>query len=134
MKVILMAFTKIFCPGKWAILGPKVVHPHNSGSVLSIAQRMELMVHGVYINMIFLKKFLLGANGLFRPRMAYRASQLWIHCKGCFTILHNKKHQERLIIGSCRLITETNYIIFFLKEILFRAIWSFWNKNCMASS
>ena len=58
MKVILMVLTKIFCPGKWDILGPKVVHPHNSGSVLSIAQRMELIVHGVYINMIFLKKIL----------------------------------------------------------------------------
>ena len=29
------------------------------------------------------------------PRMSHPASQLWICCKDCFTILHNENSQER---------------------------------------
>ena len=39
------------------------------------------------ILMAYQKKFLFGANG--------PATQLWIHCKDCFTILPNKRGQER---------------------------------------
>ena len=28
-------------------------------------------------------------------RMSHSASQLWIRCKDCFTILHNERGQER---------------------------------------
>ena len=28
------------------------------------------------------------------PRMSHPASQLWIHCNDCFTILHNERGQE----------------------------------------
>ena len=30
-QVLLTGFLKNSCLGKWAILGPKMVHPHNSG-------------------------------------------------------------------------------------------------------
>ena len=60
------------------------------------------------------------------PRMSHPASQLWISCKDCFTILHNERDQER----------HGNYINGFFERnlIVFRAIWSFWNKNDMMSS
>ena len=29
------------------------------------------------------------------PRMSHTASQLWIRCEDCFTILHNERGQER---------------------------------------
>ena len=37
MKVIIMVCTKKnFVQDKWAILGPKMAHPHNSGSTLRV--------------------------------------------------------------------------------------------------
>ena len=37
MKVVIMACTKKkFVQDKWAILGPKMAHPHNSGSAVRI--------------------------------------------------------------------------------------------------
>ena len=59
-------------------------------------------------------------------RMSHPVSQLWISCKDCFTILYNERDQER----------HGNYINGFYKRnlIVFRAIWSLWNKNGMASS
>ena len=64
--------------------------------------------------------------GHLRPRMSHPASQLWISCKDYFTILHNERGQER----------HGNYINGFSERnlIVFRAIWSFWNKNGMVSS
>ena len=64
--------------------------------------------------------------GHLRPRMSHPASQLWISCKDYFTILHNERGQER----------HGNYINGFSERnlIVFKAIWSFWNKNGMASS
>ena len=58
--------------------------------------------------------------------MSHPASQLWISCKDYFTILHNERGQER----------HGNYINGFSERnlIVFRAIWSFWNKNGMVSS
>ena len=60
------------------------------------------------------------------PRMSHPASQLWISCNDCFTILHNERDQER----------HGNYINDFSERnlIVFRAIWSFWNENGMVSS
>ena len=60
------------------------------------------------------------------PRMSHPASQLWISCEDCFAILHNERDQER----------HGNYINDFFERnlIVFRAIWSFWNKNGMVSS
>ena len=47
------------------------------------------------------------------------SSQLSICCKDCFTILHNERGQE----------TWKLYYLFFLKNVLFQAIWTFWSKN-----
>ena len=33
--------------------------------------------------------------GHLEPKMSHPALQLWICCKDCFTIFHNKKGQER---------------------------------------
>ena len=57
------------------------------------------------------------------PRMSHPVSQLWINCKDYLTNLHNERGQERhrnYING----LSERNLIVF-------RAIWSFWNKNGM---
>ena len=36
-----------------------------------------------------------GQMGTLGSRMSHSASQLWIRCKDCFTILHNERGQER---------------------------------------
>ena len=36
MRIMLMIFQKKILWGKWTILGPKMAHPHNSGSALRI--------------------------------------------------------------------------------------------------
>ena len=56
-------------------------------------------------------------------RMSPPVSKLWISCIDCFTILHNERSQDR----------HGNYINGFSERnlIVFRAIWSFWNKNGM---
>ena len=69
------------------------------------------------------KKSCLGQMGQLGPRMLHPVSQLWISFKDCFTILHNESGQER-----------HGNLMVFPKEILFRVIWSFWNKNGMMSS
>ena len=45
MKVIYNngLFQKIFVHDKWAILGPKMAHPHNSGSALRIFLKFSRM-------------------------------------------------------------------------------------------
>ena len=45
------------------------------------------------------------------PRMSHPASQLWICCKDCFTILHNESSQER----------HRNYINSFPKRDIIRS-------------
>ena len=57
------------------------------------------------------------------PRMSHPVSQLWISCKDYLTNLHNERGQER----------HGNYFNGFSERnlIVFRAIWSFWNKNGM---
>ena len=59
-------------------------------------------------------------------RILHPVSQLWISCKDYFTILHNEMGQE----------SYGNYINGFSERnlIVFRAIWSFWNKNGMVYS
>ena len=43
MKIILFFFQKKFCRGKWVILGPKVMHPCNSGSALTIFLKFAII-------------------------------------------------------------------------------------------
>ena len=78
--------------------------------------------------MAYSKKLLFGQMGHFDlgSRMSHSVSQLWVRCKDFFTILHNERGQER----------HGNYINGFSERnlIVFRAIWSFWNKNGMVYS
>ena len=96
------------------------------------------------ILMAYPKKFSFRANGPFRIQnvtscleTGCEISQLWISCKDCFTILHNERDQER---HGNYILNYGNYIIFYYNGffernlIVFRAIWSFWNKNGMVSS
>ena len=94
--------------GKWTILEPNMVDPHNFG----LARR------------IFLK--FCTMNGHLGPRMLHPESKFWISFKDCFTFYHNEWGQER----------HGNHINCFSERnlIAFRAIWSFWNKGGMVSS
>ena len=44
--------------------------------------------------MAYPKKNVGGQMGSLGSRMSHSASQLWIRCKDCFIILHNKRDQE----------------------------------------
>ena len=89
---------------------------------------MGLILYGSYINGLsekILVSIQMGHFDLAR-KMLHPASQFWVSCKDCFTILHNERGQER----------HRNYINGFYERNLnvFRAIWSFWNKNGMVLS
>ena len=45
--------------------------------------------------MAYPKKLFLAQMSHLEPRMSHPASQLWILCNDCFTILHNEMGQER---------------------------------------
>ena len=66
------SYQKIFVQGKWAILGMKMAHPHNSGSVVRIVLQfciMEVAKRDVEINDFSeKKKSYLGRFGLFGPK------------------------------------------------------------------
>ena len=61
---------KILVWGKWTILDPKMVHPHNSGSALRIFLKFCTVKGGNRLMkvtlMVFPKKNLFGANGSFQ--------------------------------------------------------------------
>ena len=61
---------KILVWGKWTILDPKMVHPHNSGSALRIFLKFCTVKGGNRLMkvtlMVFTKKNLFGANGSFQ--------------------------------------------------------------------
>ena len=61
---------------------------------------MGLIVHRSYINGFSKKKSFRGQMGYLGPTMSHPASQLWIRCKDCFTILHNRRNfiQSNLVI------------------------------------
>ena len=56
-----------------------------------------------------------GQMGTLGSRMSHSASQLWIRCKDCFTVLQNERSQERhgnYINGfSKRNIIQSNLVI-----------------------
>ena len=56
---------------------------------------MGLIVHRSYTNGLSEKKYFLEQMGHLGSRMSHPASQFWIRCKDCFTILHNERGQER---------------------------------------
>ena len=64
MRVILIIFQKKFVWGKWAILDPKMAHPHNwigPKNFLKISQNeIGQWVHENVINCFLRKKFIWG--------------------------------------------------------------------------
>ena len=56
---------------------------------------MGLIVHRSYINGLSEKNFFGRQMGHLGSRMSHPVSQFWIRRKDCFTILHNKRVQER---------------------------------------
>ena len=67
--MILIVFHKNVLGGKWTILGPKILHPHNSGSVVRIFLNFCIMERAnrymKVIIMVSTKKNLFRTNGLF---------------------------------------------------------------------
>ena len=66
MKVIMFFYRKNYVQNKWAVLGPKMVHHHNSGSALRIFLKKICRVKGTnkymrIILVIFLEKKSFGA-------------------------------------------------------------------------
>ena len=72
--------------------------------------------------MAYLKKFLFGTNWPFRTQILTFCLPTLDSLKGLFCIMKGAKGDMEIIL------------MVFLKEILFIAIWSFWNKNGLASS
>ena len=76
MKTILIFFSeKFFVWGNWTILGPKMVHPHNSGSVVRIFLKfcsMKRAISEMKVTIIVCtKKKFSGQMGHLVPKMAY---------------------------------------------------------------
>ena len=72
MKVKIMVCTKKdFVQDNWTILGPKMVHPHNSESALRIFFKLCRMKganrHIKLLLVVFREKNSFGAIDLFRP-------------------------------------------------------------------
>ena len=74
------------------------------------------------ILVLFPKKCLLGANGEFRIQNVTSCLTTLGQLQGLFCTMKGAKRDMEIIL------------MFFLKEILFRAIWLFWKKNGMVSS
>ena len=76
MRVILIIFQKKIIWGKWIILGPKMVHPHISGSAVRVFFKFCHMKRAnrqmKVVIMLCTKKFLLRTNwGILGPEMAH---------------------------------------------------------------
>ena len=73
MKIILMVFSKKILQGKWAILGPKMLHGYNLESVLRIFLKKSCTIKEAngyikIISVVFLKKTLIWSNwGFWAP-------------------------------------------------------------------
>ena len=78
--------------GKWAILAPKMVHPHNSGSAVRFFSKFCAMKGANDTNNFFQKKKYLGQMDHFGPKNG-RSSKLWICFKIFSLILHSEKGQ-----------------------------------------
>ena len=80
--------------GTWAILSPKMAHPHNSGSAPRIFLKFCTMKRANrqknLILLVFTKKFCSEQMGHFGPENG-KSSQLWIGAKNRFKILHNER-------------------------------------------
>ena len=84
---------------------------------------MGLIFHGSYSNGFAKKKSCLGQMGYLGPRMVHP---------------HNSVSAVRIVLQFCTVKSAKRdkeiFLMVFLKEMLLRAICSFWNENDMASS
>ena len=55
---------------------------------------MGLILHGSYVNGFSKNNSCIEQMGHLGPIIAHPASQLWIHFKDCFTVLHNERGQD----------------------------------------
>ena len=99
MKIILMVFPKNACLGQIDHLDSKIVHPHNFGLALRVFLKFCTMdgansAQNLY-QWLIRKNCCLGQLVHLGPSMSHAASQLWICCNDCFTILHNERGRER---------------------------------------
>ena len=85
---------------------------------------MGLIVHGSYINDLSEKILVWGKWVISDPE--------------CHILPHSSGSAVRIVLQFCTMKGAKRdmgiILMVFLKEILFRAIWSFWNKNGMVSS
>ena len=79
MKVIIMVCTKKnFVQDKWAILGPKMAHPHNSGSALRIFLKFWRMKGtNRYIKILFV---------VFREKNSFVGNFIFLAFRSFFTV------------------------------------------------
>ena len=94
-KVYKWIFSKNSRFGKWAILGPKMAHLHNSESAVIIVLKFSTIKgdNRQMKLMIFQKKSCLEQMDHFGSKNGVN-SQLLICCKNFFKILHNKSGQQ----------------------------------------
>ena len=91
--------------GKWAILGPKMAHPHNSGSGRTSLKFCLVKGTNSQMRMILIilqkKKNCLGQWTILGPKMVH--PQTWIHCKKFFKFCTMKRaiRQMKVIIMVC---------------------------------
>ena len=95
MEIILMSFPKNYCLEQMGHLGPRMAHPHNSGSAVSIVLQFferGQERHENYFNGFSEKNFIEG-NSIILVQKWYFVITLDL-LSGFFLILHNKKGQE----------------------------------------
>ena len=119
MEIILMIFPKKCLFGANRPFGLKMAHPHNFGLALRVFFKFCTMdgansAQNLY-QWLIRKNSCLGQLVHLGSRMSHAASQLWVYCKDCFTILHNEMGQERhgnnINSFSERDLTQSNLVI-----------------------
>ena len=94
----------------------------NTGSLdlesSALTTRSLLHINGFSENI-----FCLGQMGHLGSRKAHRASQLWIRCKDCLQFFIMKGTKRDILLALVDFLLRQIILMFFLKEILFRAIW-----------
>ena len=73
--ILIIFFKKVFVWGKWTILGPKMVHPHNSGSAVRIFEifhnEKSQQVDESNNNGLYQKSFVQDKWAILDPKMAH---------------------------------------------------------------
>lgn len=95
--IILMVFPKKNICGKWAILGPKIMCGHNSGSDRRIFRRFSTIKQPkryIKITNGFFEKIIIQNNWAILGQKKDMPSWLWICCLDFLKILHNQRGPE----------------------------------------